>query len=144
MNFDEIASLIRRHEGTIYHVYKDSREVLTGGVGHAFHIGSKLSPSVVEKLFYDDLSAAYGDYKKLLFAKDIHGPRKAVIIDMIFNLGLSGFQKFEMMIEAMMRGDCDDVCKEMFDSRWAKQVGNRSEELALMWYDNKPLDYEPD
>ena len=144
MDFDEIMALVRRHEGTVYHVYFDSRGVPTGGVGHAFHVGSKLSPVVVEKLFYDDMRDAYDDYNKLLFARDIHGPRKAVIVDMLFNLGLSGFQKFEMMIDAMIRGDCDDVCREMFDSRWASQVGDRAEELAMMWYDNKPPDYEPD
>ena len=139
MTFDEISSLIRKHEGTVYHLYLDSRGVLTGGVGHAFLLGSELNPDIVEKLFYQDLTVAYSDYKVFGFSEKLSGPRKAVIIDMLFNLGFSKFIKFERMIDAINRDDCDEVVKEMLDSRWASQVGNRAEELAMMYYDNKPL-----
>lgn len=144
MTYDEIMALIRKHEGTRYTVYEDSVGVLTGGVGHAFLPGSKLPVEVVERLFYHDMMTAYSDFKVFGFSEGLSPARKAVIINMLFNLGFTRFIKFSRMIDAINRGDCDDVVKEMFDSRWASQVKGRSEELAMMWYDNKPPDYEPD
>ena len=137
MDFDQTSALVRKHEGTVYRIYVDSVGVLTGGVGHAFHVGSVLPVEVVERLFYHDMYNAYKDYDRLKF--DLSPVRKAVIINMLFNLGLIRFQGFKRMIEAIRWNDCELVVKEMLDSKWATQVKGRAEELAMMYYDDREI-----
>ncbi|MBD1583133.1 glycoside hydrolase family protein [Pseudoalteromonas sp. S16_S37] len=56
--------------------------------------------------------------------------RKLILLDMAFNLGVAGLCKFKKMIAALERQDYDVAAREMLDSKWAKQVGRRAQELA--------------
>ena len=58
--------------------------------------------------------------------------RQAVLIDMCYNLGYSGLMKFKNMIKAFADGNFERAAIEMEDSRWYKQVGDRSERLKKM------------
>ena len=49
---------------------------------------------------------------------------------MAFNLGVAGLLKFKKMIAALEKRDYDTAAIEMLDSQWAKQVGQRSQELS--------------
>jgi lysozyme len=51
---------------------------------------------------------------------------------MIFNLGLTKLLNFKKFLAAMEAGDYVTAGKEMLDSRWARQVGNRSDRLEQM------------
>lgn len=62
--------------------------------------------------------------------RDLDCKRQGVIVDMIYNLGWSGFKKFKNFIGAMSRGDYNKAVAEMQNSKWWYQVGNRSKELA--------------
>ena len=73
---------------------------------------------------------------QLLERNIIHGlsalneARKAVCTNMVYNMGISGFCKFKKMIAAINNQDFKTASVEMLDSRWAKQVGNRSKQLS--------------
>lgn len=56
--------------------------------------------------------------------------RVEAIRNMAFNLGTGGVLKFKKMITALEKKDFDLAAKEMLDSKWAKQVGNRATELS--------------
>jgi len=58
--------------------------------------------------------------------------RKAVLVDMCFNLGINRLIGFENMLMATKYGEWDKAADEMLDSRWADQVGSRATELATM------------
>lgn len=58
--------------------------------------------------------------------------RKDVVLNMAFNLGLPGFRRFKKTIAAIKAEDWEKAAREMLNSRWAKQVGKRAEELAAM------------
>lgn len=58
--------------------------------------------------------------------------RKDVVLNMTFNLGLPGFRRFKKTIDAIEAEDWEKAAREMLNSRWAKQVGKRAEELAAM------------
>lgn len=49
---------------------------------------------------------------------------------MCFNLGIAGLLKFKKFIAAVNDGFFELAAKEMLDSLWAKQVGNRAIELS--------------
>ena len=52
--------------------------------------------------------------------------RKAVLISMVYQLGMAGVSKFNNMWNALERGDFELASKEMLDSLWAKQTKNRA------------------
>ena len=63
--------------------------------------------------------------------------RRAVLINMVFNLGWPRFSKFKKMISAVEDLDFVRASAEMLDSKWARQVGNRAIELSDIMSTNK-------
>ena len=58
---------------------------------------------------------------------------RAVVIDMIFNMGSAGFQEFHRLIAALCLGDFREAAKQMGLSAWASEVKIRADEdIALM------------
>jgi lysozyme len=58
--------------------------------------------------------------------------RQAVLIDMLYNLGLPKLSKFKKMLKALREADYDNAAAEMLDSKWRRDVGRRSFRLAEM------------
>lgn len=58
--------------------------------------------------------------------------RKTVLIDMVFNEGIEHLLGFTKMIAAIKEKDFNTAAKEMIDSDWAKEVGKRATNLALI------------
>jgi lysozyme len=58
--------------------------------------------------------------------------RYAALVNMIFNLGPSGFRSFVRMRQALDDRDFERAAREMLASRWAEQVGDRAQRLASM------------
>jgi lysozyme len=59
---------------------------------------------------------------------------------MSFNLGYGRLKTFKKMLTALSKGDYEASAKEMLDSKWATQVGNRATALASLMFDKKVLD----
>ena len=55
---------------------------------------------------------------------------QGVILEMVYQLGFSGFKKFKKAILNMKSKDWKGAATEMLDSRWAKQTPNRANQLA--------------
>jgi lysozyme len=51
---------------------------------------------------------------------------------MIFNIGYTRVLGFKKMLAAIKRDDYQTAAKEMLDSNWARQVGNRATKLAAL------------
>ncbi len=122
--------LIREHEGYREEVYFDTVGVPTGGYGHAFLPGSKLPQDIWEDIFQYDYSIAVHDYYSLDLNLD--PVRRSVVVDMLFNLGLTKLLKFKNTLSYIRTGEYDKAAKGMLNSKWAKQVGNRANELSEM------------
>jgi len=56
--------------------------------------------------------------------------RREVLVEMQFNLGETGLQRFRKMFLALAAKDFDTAAAEMLDSKWARQVGQRAVTLA--------------
>jgi len=61
---------------------------------------------------------------------DIDPVRRAVMINMGFNMGVPKLMKFADTWDAIRRGDYQQASVEMLDSAWARQVKARARELA--------------
>jgi len=130
MTPNEIRKMIKRHEGYRDKVYKDSLGNLTCGYGHYLAEGSEISKSIADELFTTDMINAFADYYRL--GLELDSVREAVLIDMIFNMGLAGVRKFKKMLMAIAEKDYFSAADEMEKSLWAEQVGIRATELAHM------------
>ena len=53
-----------------------------------------------------------------------------VLVEMAYQMGVSGLLKFKKMWAALAERDYETAAKEALDSRWAKQTPNRAKVLA--------------
>lgn len=126
----EIAQIVA-DEGYRSRPYKDSRGLWTIGFGHLIKKGEKfkdLTPhKAVEMLRKDYKYASDSVENKYPWAE---GEVKLVLINMTFQMGVSGVSKFENTISYMEQGKYDKAAGEMLDSKWASQTPNRAARLA--------------
>lgn len=131
MDFDKLKTLLRLNEGVRTTPYKCSEGFWTVGVGHNLDV-KPLSMEAVEQILDDDLKDCIKEVTKLGVWEGLDEVRQAVLIDMCFNLGFVGLCKFKKMFAAMVLEDYDEAAKEMLNSRWARQVGDRAFRLERM------------
>ena len=129
--FETIKEMVARHEGLKLDLYKCTEGFWTVGYGH--NIQSKgITKDIAEALLGQDLRDAEETVKEIFpFYKELTYNRQAVLVDMAFNMG-NGLKKFKKMIEALEDRDYETTAKEMEDSAWYTQVGDRSIELTQM------------
>lgn len=145
MDIERCKAEIKRHEGEVLEIYKDSLGYKTLGIGHLcqpndpeydWAVGTKVSQEVVDMYYEDDFN------KHLAEAIHVFGTEEAfynlpqdiqhVLVNMCFNLGGTRLSKFKNMLKACREHDWKQMSIEMEDSRWFKQVGRRSLELQEM------------
>jgi lysozyme len=130
-----VRELINSHEGRIAYAYKDSLGFLTIGVGHLVdgRKGGKLPEHIIDALLDHDIKTHSDDlFKALPWALSLDPIRQAVLIDMVFNLGVTGLLAFKETLRHFQNANWTAAAVAMLDSTWAKQVGRRAAELALM------------
>ena len=119
-------------EGLSLTPYLDTEQLLTIGYGRNLeHNG--ICQQEAEYLLRNDLEVAMLD--AIAFATpevwDSMSPtRRSVIINMAFNLGLPRLSKFKKFRQALHDHDYQEAAEQMLDSRWSRQVGDRSLRLA--------------
>ncbi len=126
MSYRDIAKAqLKVDEGSRSKPYRDTVGKLTVGVGRNLDdVG--LRDTEIDLLLSNDLEMLFQSFDNL------SDSRKAVILNMAFNMGqqrLAGFLKFRAAVDA---GDYDGASREMLSSVWASQVGNRAVRLATM------------
>tara|TARA_R100000353_G_scaffold42967_1_gene34275 strand:- start:1624 stop:2076 length:453 start_codon:yes stop_codon:yes gene_type:complete len=136
-NTDKLIKQIKRHEGNVmsngkHEPYEDHLGYLTIGYGRLIdpEIKGGISESEAELLLMNDLVAFMDAAKSYSWYDSLDDVRKAVIVNMLFNLGQPRFNKFVAMHEALKAQNYATAAAEMLDSRWAKQVKGRAKELA--------------
>lgn len=109
--------------------YEDSVGRLTIGIGRNLE-DNGLSNEEVDTLFFNDHENACRDAEQFEWFHGLDPIRRMVIIDMIFNMGISRFRGFINTIKALEAGDYRRAAMEMQDSRWYRQVGRRAKPLV--------------
>lgn len=135
--FVKLKDMLKRHEGFSSMPYKDTTGNLTIGYGRNLaSVG--ISQSEAEKLLENDIWKAYElCIKHFAWFKILDEVRQDVVMNMVFNLGITGFFNFTDTISAIQRGDFVNASEGMMKSLWAKQVGKRARELSEMMLTGK-------
>jgi len=134
-----ITDLLIKHEGLRLKPYRDTVGKLTIGVGRNLDdVG--ITREEARFLLDNDIARADVELRRnFLWFPGRNKVRNAVLINMVFNLGISRFKRFKKLIAAIERRDWDRAGKEMLDSRWAQQVGGRAKELARQMLTGKSV-----
>jgi lysozyme len=126
----EIFEQIKKHEGFKSKVYKCTEGFDTIGYGFAIK-DLEIDKDVADLILMKKLHSLL---ERILIAfpwfKDVDDTAKAVIVNMCYQLGLSGFSKFKKTIYLLETEQYEDASVEMLDSLWAKQTPNRAKELS--------------
>jgi len=131
--------LIKLHEGFKQHPYKCTAGKLT--IGYGLNLEDRgINKNEAEYILFnivDEIIPKLRDFIKNFYALD--HIRQAVLIDMVYNLGFTGFLKFKSMIKLIEEGEYEKAAEEMLNSKWAEQVPNRARELSIIFKTGKLL-----
>lgn len=127
---------LRRHEGLRLEPYKCSEGYLTIGFGRNIETNG-ISEAEAEFMLSNDLIACERELKDEGWYNQLDETRRAVVLNMAFNLGKPKLMQFKKFIGALSDDDYETASKEMItgsdgvsESKWASQVGKRAYELA--------------
>ena len=127
---------LRRHEGLRLDPYKCSEGYLTIGYGRNIETNG-ISEAEAEFMLLNDLVACESELKDEGWYNQLDETRRAVVLNMAFNLGKPKLMQFKKFIGALSDDDYETASKEMITgsdgvspSKWASQVGSRAYELA--------------
>jgi lysozyme len=119
-------------EGKRNSMYLDSVGIPTIGIGH--NLKSKpISDRAVDVIFEDDVAEAEKQIRRIIPSFDsLTDNRKAVVLNMLFNLGEAGFTGFGWTRELIAQGRYGEAADAMLKSLWARQVGDRAKRLSYL------------
>ena len=121
---------IKKHEGYVGVVYKDSLGIDTIGYGFAIkdlELDADICDIILERKLKDlehRIKLKFDWYKYM--PQEI----KDIVTEMCYQLGVTGFSKFKKTIAYLQNKEWKNASIEMLDSRWAKQTPNRAKEMS--------------
>ena len=125
--------MLIRHEGEVNHAYEDSEGYITIGIGRLIdkRKGGGISHAEAMYLLDNDIIEATSQcQREFPWFHLLDDARQLVVLNMVFNMGITTFKKFKKTIYFIKIGDYSAASKEMLDSQWRRQVGNRALELS--------------
>jgi lysozyme len=126
----EIATtIIKRHEGLYTKMYKCTAGKNTIGYGHNLD-ERPISEKAAEQILADDMKDFLAVANKYPWFNALDDVRKAVVVDMVFNLG--SLDAFPKLCGCLSKKDWPGAVAEMKNSKWYTQVGVRAVENCSM------------
>lgn len=133
MNIEALKKSIILAEKLRLKPYRDTVGKLTIGVGRNLDdVGIYESEALA--MLENDIAEKIHSIENELYFQTLKSDdvRLRVLIEMVFNLGKSGFEEFKKVISAIELKDFETASSEMLNSHWASQVGVRATRLAMM------------
>ncbi len=134
MSYDKetlVAELIR-DEGVELKPYRCTAGKLTIGVGRNLD-DRGITRDEASYLLKNDIALCEKDLDRIVPNwRNLSDARQRVLVNMVFNLGAARFAGFQKFIANLRLGDFKAAAREMMDSSWSKQVGQRAVRLRDM------------
>jgi lysozyme len=131
MNNSQLSKQLKRHEDLRLKPYKCTANKITIGYGRNLEQNG-ITKLEAEGLLQNDIVYFFDILpNKIEFFHLLSKPRADVLVNMAFNLGVNGLLRFKKMLAAVEAGDYLTASKEMLNSKWAEQVGDRALELSM-------------
>ena len=136
---DQLREELEADEGVKYEIYLDHLDLKTCGVGHLcrkgepeydMEVGTPVSEERVAELFEKDIGWTMNDCLRLLPDFDMLPEQvRLIFANMMFNMGINRLGMFKRLLAAIESREWQKAAVEMADSKWARQVPNRSGRL---------------
>ena len=138
MDMDRLLESVKKHEGYRNKVYLDTLGKRTVGVGHLcvedfWEDDKEYEEKFLMEILQKDLPQASRGARSLMedhACADIDEQAEEILIEMVFQLGMTGVSKFKNMWKALSELNYVGASYEMLDSKWAKQTPNRAKSMA--------------
>jgi len=150
MNKKKMIAQLRLHEGERLKPYRCTAGKLTIGVGRnlddrgltsdemAYLFSGGITADQSAYLLNNDIDSHWTELlKNLPWVETLDEIRQHVLLDMAFNLGISGLLTFRRTLGHIKAGDYALASSAMMDSKWATQVGQRAKRLSKMMLTGK-------
>ena len=123
---------IKKNEGYVKMVYKDSLGIDTIGYGFAIK-DLELDEDICDEILLRKLKDLDKKVNKK-FEWFVYMPPniKDVVMEMCYQLGVTGFSRFRKTISFLQDKQWEEASVEMLDSLWAKQTPNRAKALSVI------------
>ena len=122
---------IKQNEGYRPRVYRCSENYDTIGYGFAvkdLHLDEDICDMILERKLGELKLRIHKNYP---FVLDLPESVQDVVIEMVYQLGLTGFSAFKKTIQFLRLGDFESASVEMLDSRWGReQTPDRAKRLS--------------
>jgi lysozyme len=142
---------LKIHEGYRKHCYKDTKGVDTIGYGYnlkaniielssieiAYFYSNGMTKEEAERILKCCIEQCRKTLNEEFFWFNVLAPaRQDVLINMVYNIGLTRLNKFVKMIAFIEKEDWVGAAGEMLDSKWHKDVGQRAITLSAQMVRN--------
>lgn len=130
---NDIKSQLVRDEGVVLHAYQDHLGFTTIGVGRLIdkRRGGGISEDEAMYLLDNDIKRRAEDLVRLFqWTNTLDDARFGVLLNMSFQLGISGLAAFKKTLSLIESGHYDQAAIEMLDSKWAIQTPGRANRLS--------------
>jgi len=139
---EKLLDMLMLHEGLELKPYQCTADKTTIGVGRNLQdVG--ITEDEAKYLLQNDIDRILKEVEHWSFLEKLNEPRQAVILDMVFNMGVTRFNAntWVKTFAAIQDKDFEKAANEMLESKWAKQVGQRAIRLSQMmrkgeWYES--------
>ena len=139
---EKLLDMLMLHEGLELKPYQCTADKTTIGVGRNLSdVG--ITENEAKYLLQNDIDRILKEVEHWSFLEKLNEPRQAVILDMVFNMGVTKFNANTSVktFAAIQKEEWEKASNEMLDSKWAKQVGQRAIRLSQMmrkgeWYES--------
>ena len=130
----ELVRQLRGDEGVERHAYQDHLGFWTIGVGRLIDKrkpGSGLRPHEIDYLLYSDIDDRMEALaRKLPYFNQLDDARRAVLLNMSFQLGVEGLLGFVTTLAHIERGEYEKAAEQMLKSKWAQQTPARAKRMS--------------
>jgi lysozyme len=129
----EASRQIKADEGCVLYAYDDHLGYTTIGYGRLLdkRRGGGISQTEAEYLLENDIDRKLAELRKnLKWFDNLDDPRKGVLLNMCFQLGIAGLLNFKNTLAKIEAGDYEGAADNMLKSKWARQTPLRAERMA--------------
>ena len=149
LELDLALKLVKEAEGFSAKPYYCPAGKLTQGYGRNLEVhplsdeekaelneDGSVSKEVAEKWALKELNECEYKLSQNIIYQKQSDTRKAVLLDMCFNIGYSGLMKFKKMWIALGERDYAEASRQMKDSKWYTDVGTRAKRNVTIMASN--------
>jgi len=132
MQIQRLKDQLKIHEGVVLKLYKCSQGYYTCGVGRNIQANG-ISMEEAELMLANDIDDCIVDLKRNIgFFNDLPETIQEVMVNLCFNIGINKLLNFKKTIGLLRDEKYLEAGDEILRSKWSKQVGQRSHDLADM------------